>query len=272
MPSKINLPTRQVIDEYLSGKGAPAIGKMFGCSHVPVYRILRENNIASNIHPNTCCFTSELTSLHKEVITGLLLGDGSVYLQSQCKTPFLTVTSIHKQFIEHVVELLPLRWMPMIYIKPTYYTIKGKVCNGKAQYRASSRVDLSLHNFHNCWYKDRIKFVPKTLTLSPTSLRYWFYGDGHTSYLNASRNCVELGLATHGFTFEDAKFLVERLLRNVEVEFHLYLSYGKPRIALYKINSVLRFFEFIGEEPPISCFAYKWKKPYHKIKQKVKVC
>ena len=119
----------------------------------------------------------QLTSIQKEVLTGLLLGDGHLETQNQGRTFRLKVehSIIQKDYVD---------WLYTIYknIILTEPQIKKQIINGKTyqKYWFSTISIESMSLYGNLFYKSRKKIVPKNIShmISCLSLAIWFMDDG----------------------------------------------------------------------------------------------
>lgn len=240
------------------------LGKMFYCCGGTIQNILIEKNIPAKGFSDRllCRTTTHLSDTHKQIIEGLLLGDGCMPQRS--KTANLRVTTTELLFANNLCNHLPLSFKKYKTNGGTC-TIKGKQYIRKDSYRIETLTDLSLNIFRNEWYLNKTKIVPKNLILTPTSIRYWFYGDGSTTYhandnKTIKRSSVGLTLYTNGFTPNDVEFLCHQVKCVSNVTFNINYQRGLPILTTRKYDNVIRFFNFIGPcEYP--CYQYKFKIP-----------
>ena len=122
-------------------------------------------------------------------------------------------------------------------------------------------ADKSLHEFRKDWYPDGKKIIPRNLSLTPTCVKYWFYGDGSSSFIpyQGKNRYVRITFCTNCFTEDDCNFLVSKF-KEVGLNFNIYLSRKQPMLIALKSKTVFDFFDYIGEFD-LECFKYKWKKP-----------
>ena len=83
--------------------------------------------------------------------------------------------------------------------------------------------------------RKKIKIVPKDLKLTPIVLAYWIAGDGSW---DRSRNAVKI--CTNGFTENEVKFLIDNLLRKLDISSKLVFAkknFEGPMISVNKENS-----------------------------------
>ncbi len=214
MNKKYNLlPQEEIISLYESGKSCYYIGKIFSCSYSTIRNILLKNKISmrdASLYNRTTRKTI-LNDIHRQIIDGLLLGDGCVRRHAVNATAELSVSTVEEEFANYLLVVLPLE----LYInseKACKRVVCGKEANCKKSYKIHSRVDISLDEYREKWYPDGIKIVPSDLVLTPISVKYWFWGDGSTSYIKYKNNknaYVNLHFYTNGFLYQNGQQIVD---------------------------------------------------------------
>lgn len=256
----------KLIEDYLSGKSCQELAAQQQVSAMTVYKRLIKNNVKIRNKwegktmklPNT-----SLSEFHQQVIDGCLLGDGSVLRKNDRLTAHFSLTTIHEEFATHLQKILPF---PKIKVKERIkkdnVVFHGKTYKCNDAYNVTSTADKSLNKFRSEWYPDGRKIVPKNLQLTPITVKYWFYGDGGTSFIRYKSDehaYVRIFLCTNGFTVDDCELLVEKLLL-LGLKFTIYLSRNQPVLVALKSSIVHNFFDYIGK-CTVHCFNYKWKIP-----------
>jgi len=251
--------TIKIIELYKSGLGLNQIAKIVhrGVPFIKDALICEGIKIKSNSH-SASKRNTELNYEQKKIIEGLLLGDGSIIRQKRDRTAKLSVKTIEKVFADHILKSFPLDIKIYSYAA-SHRIIKGKECCCKENYKIESKVDNALNEFRNKWYRDGVKIIPLDLDISPTSVKYWFYGDGNSSFIR-EKNGVALTFYTNGFTFIECEFLQKQLREKIGINFHVNHDRGKPILKVSTKKAVYDFFEYIGE-CNVSCYDYKWKFP-----------
>lgn len=253
-----SLPVSEVISGYIDGKSCNALAKQFNCGAMAIHGLLVRHNVPRRNkwdHNTLSVSSSDLSELHRQIIEGCLLGDGSV-LCSRI-TSYFSLTSIYNSFARHIVEMLPLKFR-IQERKARKRIIHGTEYNSKTSYNIVSVCDKSLNEFRKNWYNGRNKIVPSDLSLSPATVKYWFYGDGSTSFM--PYNSIQLSFSTNGFTVGECEMLTSKLYDACGTKFGVYLSRGQPMVKTTKKQGVNNFFDYIGE-CTAPCFKYKWKLP-----------
>lgn len=260
-----------IIKEYEMGDSCQSLSKKYNISAMTIYRFLKKNNV--NLRKNWEHKTlkvpeSELSEFQKQVLDGLLLGDGSIpnphngkKLKDYLHCSYFTLTSEHQEFANHVKEILPFKFRT--YEKDRKVTIiNGKEYKCSKAYDVTSVTDKCLNDYRTKWYPNNIKIIPKDLIISPISVKYWFYGDGSTSYINYKNipRYVELTLCTNNFSISDCEVLIEKL-KNVGLNLRIHLTKNQqPVLFASKTENIINFLNYIGK-CTLNCFEYKWKYP-----------
>jgi len=261
---KKHCPEEQIIAAYQSGKTCAKVGEEYGCSYGSVYNILTRNNVKLRSQSSYMISKREtlLTETHKQIIDGLLLGDGSVRRRKVDKTASLNVTTVEGEFADHFPIVLPLNFYTNIQeAKQTF--IHDHIANSRKSYRISSTADLSLNEYRDKWYPSGVKIIPKDLVLTPVSVKYWLYGDGTTHYKkhkNVKDAYVNLCFCTHCFSVPDCELLIAKLEESIGLRFHIENNHDKPTLVICEMDSINKFFDYIGE-CDVPCYQYKWKRP-----------
>jgi len=202
---------------------------------------------------------TNLTYIQKQILYGLLLSDAGLYIDYRNKNPkpIFQLSSITKSFIEDIKNNIPFIYGPII-IRKSY---KTQTYTAKESYLLRSHIDSYLIKEYYRWYIQRKKVVPKDFILTPLILKYWFYGDGSTSYKTKVHNTVCLTLSSNSFTLDEVQFLIKRLNIDCGLSgFFIHNNKG-PEIQTNNTKLIQKFFDYIGNCDIID-FKYKWKIPY----------
>jgi hypothetical protein len=145
----------------------------------------------------------ELTEYQKEVITGLMMGDGC--LNRSYKTPFLMVGMITKEYLEELhemfgclsteVKLARTAKEQADYNKQSDFYANTKEENFNDLWMWNTRSLPELNEFD--WYTgdDGEKVWPEDIELTPTVLTHWYVGDGHWNRKNNNIHIAALNEA-----------------------------------------------------------------------------
>ena len=143
-----------------------------------------------------------LTEEQKEVLIGILLGDGHLEQMSQVTYRLKIEQSAEKsEYINHLYLIFKdcCYQEPILKIKP----------NGNKSLFFQTKTSISLNFYGKQFYKDKIKIIPWLLTrwLTPRVLAYWYMDDGSIK----SKESKGTILNTQGFTKTEVEFLIELL-------------------------------------------------------------
>lgn len=167
-----------------------------------------------------------LTQLQHEALTGLMLGDG--HLVRQKNASLIVVRSYKdKEYIEYEAEIFKNFLAPAFQNGVKLYSHFDKR-NEKTYetYRFNTSDNPSLTEYHDIWYKDKIKIVPNTLALTPVIIAHWIADDGHITF-NKLPYRLQCDFATHSFTEEENHFLADLLQNRYHEKFKVSPSKGK---------------------------------------------
>lgn len=169
----------------------------------------------------------KLTKKQREIIFGLILGDGHLETQNNGRTYRLKVeqTIGHKIYVDWLYENLKefVQTPPKVKIKITF----GKI---RKNYGFSTLSVSSLRFFAHQFYKEGKKVIPNLIKrwLTPLSMAVWFMDDGQIK----SKKHRALLINTQCFTKKDLqklqkalkdKFGIETTLKKEPTGWRLYL-------------------------------------------------
>ena len=179
----------------------------------------------------------------KELIDGLLLGDGS--LDKRAKNARYRHSCKHKEYIEYVIKQLHEFgvFTETIYDKDNGYKT-GRV------FQCYSKVHNDLTKHYERWYKNKKKVLPPDLKLTPLVLLHWYIGDG--GFDSDKGYLRQISIAAHSFSFNEREILCEKLR-----EFGLKVSNTKKGKKNITKKSIPLFLSIIGE-CPVDCYQYKF--------------
>ena len=199
---------------------------------------------------NTVGSQGILSKTQKEILVGLLLGDGLLELQH--KNPRLKIDHSLKQ--KEYVDWLYFQFEGFCDQKPRQLD-RVDSRNGKIYYHYlfSTRSTAVLGEYFRMFYIAGKKTLPKNLTVllkSKLSLAVWYMDDGFKR-----SDCDSLYLCTSGFSLEEQKFLQEILQKLYGFETKIHFA-GKNARIYFPVKSAKRFCDLV--RPYIlSNFSYK---------------
>jgi len=162
----------------------------------------------------------------------------------------LNQTARHKGWIEQVRVLLDDYGLPV----HVGLTKAGRVCiRGKTYQRApglSLRTTRSefLGTQRARWYPAGKKRIPIDVSLSPTTLAHWYFGDGTVGCRG-----YHATFCTDGFPAKDVRRLMVRMRRELDLAPVLE---QRNRILLCRTDDRRKLLEAVTVHTP-TCFAYK---------------
>jgi hypothetical protein len=202
------------------------------------------------------CDQPLITSEQAEIITGVLMGDGTIVEKCGDRDPQIAVRSVEKEFLEHLNEKLGyltcgihhrdsetvesehgLDWYDDHEVEPDFqdqYTLYGRSHPGLERWAS--------------WYSSGEKEFPEKLELTATVIKYWFVGDG-TVQRRQNEDFPRIQ-----FTSTNEKDRLEWLCSLFD-PFGLNPSPHSDRISFSPTDS-RRLYDLMGY--PVPGFDYKW--------------
>jgi len=201
---------------------------------------------------------SKLTSRQAEIVTGSLLGDACLERQD--------TTRSNSRFIEKhgMAQREYLLWKHKE-LEPfsgtiTYGTEEPRSLRGKETHycKFSSGKHPLFTILEKEWYdEDRVKRLPKRLTITPLALAVWYFDDGHL----ASGNWPGAWFFTNGFTYPEVKRLIDIISNDFGINECSIHSSGKNRGSMpelfVKKACVGKLLELVSPFLPCECLRYK---------------
>lgn len=166
----------------------------------------------------------KFTKLQKEILIGLLLGDGHLEQVSSYSWKLKIEQSYEKEdYVNHLFDI----FKDFCNVKPLL-KIKS---NGNKSLMFQTKSSVSLNYYGKLFYNNKIKIIPKLLfnKLTPISLAYWFMDDGSIK----NKQSKGIILNTQGFTKDEVNLLINILinkfnliakLRKQKEGFQIYIS------------------------------------------------
>lgn len=194
--------------------------------------------------------TLVLTSRQREILTGLLLGDGHLETQNGGRTYRLKVEQAVRK--KEYVDWLFQEFQDFVRTEPAE---KEKTRNeSRTKNIGFSTLSVGNFRFHaQQFYQGKHKVVPKRIgkLLSPLALAVWYMDDGS---LKSSLHRAKI-LNTQGFR----KHEVEQLIQVLEKKFDLRakLRSQKDGYQIYVAAVSADRLKQIIEEHVVSCMRYK---------------
>jgi len=198
-----------------------------------IYNWLKKFGIPINLRLNRIELTNDLC----EFLDGLLLGDGCIYPKG--RSAIYTHTEKHKEYLEWLSSKLESLGMEEVSLR----------LDSRGDFRYKSRAYVDLMEVRERWYPSGSKRIPSDVKITPTTLMNWYVGDG-TFY----RDDYEAILGVKNEKCRKRLPIVKSKLEEIGI----HSTVNSTGLAIYKSDSLDRFFEYIGgaERPP--CYNYKF--------------
>lgn len=262
---KVDISKQKLLDLYKNQKlSIKKIAEYFNCSIWTIQDRLQRFALVKRYKGNI--YT--LTALQKEVLDGIMLGDGCLTKHNRCSNEnaqlvYLSKSEQHVKFVGQYFENL-LAGEGYTYRK--IYDKRTEKYYEQNKFRTIHCTGLTEQ--YKRWYPNGKKIIPDDLVLTPLKCLMWYIGDGGL-VSDGQRRSQSIKLSTQGFT----KVQQENILLPQLIKFNARLqkvNKAKDGHILYGIyiphKSIQDFLSFIGE-CPFSDYLYKWS--YKKFKNKI---
>ena len=186
-----------------------------------------------------------------EWVDGFLLGDG--HIDRQAKTfrgARYKIGSSSDEWTRYALSC----FSPYLPTAPSFIEPNSKNPNG--YWYAGTRTHPDIVAQARRWYPLGVKIVPADVRITATSVRLWYLGDGSFTYMTKT-NGSNLRLATVGFSAADVTGVLLPKLETLGIHGERDEK-GDIRIAS---ADTFHFFDLIGWESPIPCYAHKFEVP-----------
>lgn len=186
----------------------------------------------------------DISDEQHEIITGLLMGDGSIgYRNCGNSNSFLSVKMRNEEFIEYLIE--QFGWLA-----------RNKVIdplNGTDYYKFETRSHPDINRYRSWYQPDK---VWPEIEITPTILKYLYISDG-TYDTGSSHDRIMIACAKEGQNSEK----IERMFRKSGYPVSRTYHYERDGRAndyqlWFGVETTKEIFEDMGE--PLPGFEYKW--------------
>lgn len=215
------------------------------CRYVRKYGMVRSLSKTRRINVNSPADEITLTEKHIEALDGFLLGDGHISVKrNKVKSARLSCSTQHEEFCNYLLD--PFRKFG-VNISPYH-----RKTDDKKYWQGRTRMHSEFYDQWARWYTvldgKKTKRVPKDVRITPDSMRRWHLGDG-----SLCRSTHRVRLASYAFSNEE----IEMLMAKMKECGIIAVRYKK--VICIKRKDLPCFFEFVGHDSPIRCYAYKFK-------------
>lgn len=225
-----------------------------------------EYDIVASHWSRGSCDHPSFTDHQKEIITGLLMGDGNLKINRDNPSLRCKMTSpnylkyLDKQFgvFGKGVSLRTTAEEKAKLNRESGFSPNARAENYSNLYIWRSMSHPELREFEK-WYDTGSKVWPDDIELTPTVLKHWYCGDG--SYNNKSNKYISISCANE----RGNKEKIEKMFNNVGFSvayWHESTRYNNgyegtvsANIA-FDVTTTKELFEYMGD--PLPDFEYKW--------------
>jgi len=221
-------------------------------------------SIGQHWSQNSSCSHPSFTNYQKEIITGLLMGDGSI---NNCgKNPYIRVGVISPNYLEYVSDQFGVLGGEVCLRQTAEESAKhdrdrGFSPNAKKEnysdvYFWQSMCHPELQKFAD-WYSSGKKVWPADIELTPTVLKHWYCGDGYWDN-NHYNNHIRIAMANE----IDNTDKVDQMFRNVGLPVPSNYAISESNcVATFTVEQSKELWKYMGE--PLPDFEYKWPERFH---------
>lgn len=213
------------------------------------------------------CDWPSFTTNQKDIITGLMLGDGCI--NNTNANPSIRVEMISPNYLEHLdqkfgvfgngVRLHRTAEESAKQSRETGFRPDANEDNYSDVYKWESTTHPELQQFSE-WYSTGEKVWPEYIELTPTVLKHWYVGDGTYENTN-SNNRIRIACSNEINRTENIENTFEKAGLPIP-----YWNIGnrkngtKTCTAVFKVDQSEKLWEYMGD--PLPDFEYKWPEEY----------
>lgn len=191
-----------------------------------------------------------------EILTGLVMGDGSVTLDPNGRNPYLKVKSIEYDFLEWLKEEFS-GWSREISREYTAEESAEQARSNGLDPDAKAENYSDVYNFHiNChpelheyndWYSSGTIKYPDDLSLTPLTTKVWYCSDGSLRQWKDDRPSAYFTTKNENHRGD----FLEKLFN--DIGFESLMSGDHLRLGVDETEQLMKW---MG--PPLPGFDYKW--------------
>jgi len=243
-----------------------SVGKVASVTSLPystVYAWYKNYNI--ELLPSCMTIYEELRSaqiskLHRSVILGSILGDGSLIKQSKSKNARLQIGHCTKQlnYLKWKKELLnPFSTKIIEAEKPGPKIIQGKQSYSSGYFLCNTIAHPDITKYYYEWYVDGKKSVNTKIIeeLDLLALAIWLSDDGSFSLRSECKTALRGSIATCSFTKKENTILIEALKKFFLG--HIAIDSYNNTLALSGTKAINKLLDMVTYVLP-ECIHYKF--------------
>lgn len=214
----------------------------------------RFTNISTHWAMSSSCDYPSLSEEQLEVLTGILIGDGSLDRSgANCRIKIEMINEKYLKYVDSVLGNLSNGVSKTITaeenakkMRESGFRPNANSDNYSDVYKLTTKRHPEFNNLES-WYGSNGKVIPK-MELTPTILKHWYVCDGHLIQRDESRPRVAIGITN--------EYKHSNKLEQMFIEQGIDANATKSKNLDIGVDHTEKFFDFIGE--PIDGFKYKW--------------
>jgi len=216
------------------------------------------------------CKRQSFTDHQKEIITGLLMGDGSINKSNN--NPRLECNMISPNYLKYIDNKFGIFGNGVSLTKTAEENAKEKRDSGFSPnakeenysdvYRWESMSHPELQEFSE-WYSTGTKVWPSDIELTRTVLKHWYCGDGHWDN-SGTHDRIKISMANEVENTDK----IDQMFENVGLPSPSNYNISERKDgskkcdAEFTVEQSEELWEYMGE--PLPDFEYKWPNQYRK--------
>ena len=203
------------------------------------------------------CSHVSLSKNQREIITGLLMGDGNISRNGV--NPYLRCKMISENYLHYidnefgvlgrgVSQILTASESAEQVRESGFYT-DADAADYSDVYKWCTVSHPEIQDFAD-WYSSGEKVFPKSLNLTPTVLKHWYCCDGHYT------NNIQIAMSKES----NNKDKIDELFENSGLPKPSNYNGRKNCDAVFTVDDSHELWQYMGE--PLPDFEYKWPEEY----------
>lgn len=251
MSKRKEFDKNEITDLYhIQRKSLEECSKILNTSRITLTKWMINNGVLVDSNRKFRNPAFRFSEEENEILNGCLLGDGHL-TKPVGKSSQFTYCSSEYEHVYFVYSHLKRFIVNECVDGPLEYTFYDKRTNKNyTRYSIRTQSNISFYNLRQKWYPRGVKIIPTTVDFTPTTLLFWYIGDGG---LIKGQYYQYLKLSTNAFSEEDLDF-VQSKLKCFEPKI-----YGESQKLLYiPRHRIRKFLDMIGP-CPVLCYKHKWE-------------
>jgi hypothetical protein len=208
------------------------------------------------------------TQHQKEIVTGLLMGDGTINRGG--KNPHIQCEMVSPNYLEYInnsfgclgnyVSLKSTAEESAERVRNSGFDEGAKSENYSDTYFWRSRSHPELQEFAE-WYSTGKKVWPMDIELTPTVLKHWYCGDG--CWRNSNNNNIQISMSNEIENQDKVSQMFEKVGLPSPSNYSISerKDGSKTCSARWTVEQSKELWKYMGE--PLPDFKYKWPEEYH---------